>query len=90
MIYNIDNNFHQIESYKERNLYYKIFAGYLFNELIPGYLERKDGFFNLLTSLLKNPDRFSGSEENIKDILAESRKLDAHITFCLLYTSRCV
>ncbi len=24
------------ESYKERNLYYKFFAGYFFNELVPG------------------------------------------------------
>lgn len=36
------------ESYKERNLYYKIFAGCLFNELIPGLEIRADAFLNLI------------------------------------------
>ncbi len=38
------------ESEKERNLYYKIFAGYLFNDLIPGYDNRLHAFCNLLNS----------------------------------------
>ena len=38
------------ESEKERNLYYKIFAGYLFNELIPGHDLRVKSFFDLLKS----------------------------------------
>jgi hypothetical protein len=38
------------ESEKERNLYYKIFAGYLFNELVPGYDSRVQAFFELLNN----------------------------------------
>lgn len=34
------NNPHIFESKKERNLYYKFFAGYLCNDLIPGWEER--------------------------------------------------
>ena len=48
-----NNEFHIRESYKERNLYYKIFAGYIFNELIPGEEERKNQFLNLLNEILK-------------------------------------
>ena len=45
MIYNInDADLCENESYKERNLYYKIFAGYLFNELVPGNKKRKAAF----------------------------------------------
>ena len=36
------------ESYKERNLYYKLFAGYLFNELIEGWQGRFESFISLL------------------------------------------
>lgn len=39
------------ESKKERNLYCKFFAGYFFNELIPGYESRLANF----TVLLQNP-----------------------------------
>ena len=42
MIFYFDEPFEKKESHKERNLYYKIFAGYLFNELVPGLEERKD------------------------------------------------
>lgn len=42
---NSDTDF---ESEKERNLYYKIFAGYLFNELIPGFGDRLKEFCRLL------------------------------------------
>ena len=38
------------ESEKERNLYYKIFGGYLFNELVPDYEMRVQNFFDLLKS----------------------------------------
>jgi hypothetical protein len=37
-----------LESYKERNFYYKVFAGYLFNELLPEYKANKAAFFDLL------------------------------------------
>ena len=36
------------ESYKERNLYFKLFAGYLFNELIEGWQGRFESFISLL------------------------------------------
>ena len=36
------------ESEKERNLYYKFFAGYFFNEMISGYKDRLKGFVDLL------------------------------------------
>ena len=36
------------ESEKERNLYYKFFAGFFFNELVPGYEERVKSFYELL------------------------------------------
>lgn len=38
MIFSLNNN--AFESEKERNLYYKFFAGYFFNELIDGYSDR--------------------------------------------------
>ena len=43
-----ENSPEVFESEKERNLYYKIFAGYLFNNLIPGYDDRLQAFCNLL------------------------------------------
>ena len=46
MIYDISET--SFESEKERNLYYKIFAGYLFNELVPDYNSRVQAFFKLL------------------------------------------
>ena len=36
------------ESYKERNLYYKFFAGYFFNELVPGWEQRLNEFCQLI------------------------------------------
>ena len=49
MIFEINkSNWKETESYKERNFYYKIFAGYLFNELIPGEENRKNQFIELL------------------------------------------
>jgi hypothetical protein len=39
-----------IESEKERNFYYKFFAGYYFNELIPGYNYRVTEFSNLINN----------------------------------------
>ena len=46
MIFNNDKN--HFESEKERNFYYKIFAGYIFNELIEGYEERVNIFIDIL------------------------------------------
>lgn len=38
------------ESEKERNLYYKFFAGFFFNELVPGYEKRVHAFYNFMFS----------------------------------------
>lgn len=40
----------RFESYKERNLYYKFFAGYFFNELVEGCNKRLEAFYALLRS----------------------------------------
>ena len=41
-------NKRKFESEKERNLYFKFFAGFYFNELIRGYQERLKEFYGLL------------------------------------------
>ena len=43
-----DNTPTTFESEKERNFYYKILAGYYFNELIPGYEDRLKSFCDLI------------------------------------------
>jgi hypothetical protein len=48
MIYDISET--SFESEKERNLYYKIFAGYLCNELVPDYDSRVQAFFEVLNA----------------------------------------
>jgi hypothetical protein len=52
MLFNGDGRV--FESYKERNLYFKFFAGYFFNELIPGHEERLSFFANLVASQLRS------------------------------------
>jgi len=39
------------ESEKERNLYYKFFAGYFFNEMVDGYQNRFVNFLSLINNL---------------------------------------
>ncbi len=46
-----------LESEKERNLYYKFFAGYFFNELVEGYQQRVSDFYKFLFP--KSPDKAS-------------------------------
>lgn len=84
MLFDTGENFYKIESYKERNLYYKMFAGYLFNEFIPdfkSYTRRKIKFFELLIGILEDPTRFRGDKEIISNILAASQVQDIHTTF---------
>lgn len=45
-----------VESEKERNLYAKFFAGYFFNELVPGAEKRLDGFANLIQEKARKCD----------------------------------
>lgn len=66
---------HALESKKERNFYSKVFAGYYFNELIPGYESRLRDFTGLLRA-----DRgltFSGSLDEQFRLSEES----THVTF---------
>ncbi len=46
MLFDIGNDI--FESEKERNLYYKFFAGYFFNELVSGYEKRLERFKEIL------------------------------------------
>ncbi len=54
------------ESEKERNLYYKIFAGYLFNDLIPGHEERLQDFCYLLNNPIELGKKCSTSDIKLK------------------------
>jgi hypothetical protein len=72
------------ESYKERNLYYKIFGGYLFNELLPDYEKRKKIFFDLLTEQVSSDQHFAKTIDLGKPLLAvlnELSKDDLHVSF---------
>jgi hypothetical protein len=49
MLFNTaEENFFEIESERERNLYSKIFSGYIFNEIVPGYEDRVQKFIKLI------------------------------------------
>jgi len=45
-----DRSISIFESEKERNLYYKVFAGYLLNEFIPGYQDRLMSFCSVINN----------------------------------------
>ncbi len=81
MIFNLVDNFKALESYKERNLYYKIFAGYLFNELIEGYDERKNLFIQLLRKKLKDNKMYFGNENLINEFINKIENQEFHLTF---------
>ncbi len=63
------------ESNKERNLYYKIFGGYLCNEFIEGYDERIKG----LISILSNPT--SPLNKKLPVVSVDLDPNDIHISF---------
>ncbi len=48
------------ESEKERNLYYKFFAGYFFNDLVSGYERRVKSFYELLFYEYKDEENSFG------------------------------
>ena len=81
MIFNEVDNFIDLESYKERNLYYKIFAGYLLNELIEGYNERKIKFIELLKNKLNDNNLFFGNNVLINQLLGKIGTEELHLTF---------
>jgi len=73
------------ESYKERNLYFKIFCGYLFNELIDGYIERIDSFFTLLKNTISenSEERFysNSNKSNCIDTLKKIQENRFFVSF---------
>jgi len=69
-----DNRPDTFESEKERNLYYKIFAGYILNELIPGYPNR----LNNLCKVINNPEERGKSAPTSKLILHPAH---THVSF---------
>jgi len=75
-----EKSFYQKESYKERNLYYKIFAGCLFNELLPEYLANKTAFFDLLISHT-DAKRYVADNVPLKQVLSELARDQIHVTF---------
>jgi len=87
MIFKFTDNigqFKDIESYKERNFYYKVFTGYLFNELLPDYQKNKVAFFNLLTEQISGEQSFgkqSISDAKLTQILDELLFNDIHVSF---------
>lgn len=81
MIFNLIGDFNNNESYKERNLYYKLFAGYLFNELLEGADNRKSGFFQLLDGVLNSPARFKGDKQKIHELISGIANEPVSVTF---------
>lgn len=77
---NLDS-FDELESYKERNLYYKIFAGYLLNEVVPEYTSRKEKFFDLITSIHEDSDRVFDTDGRLRDIIETIKVEDMSVTF---------
>ena len=75
MLFHTDDT--AFESEKERNFYYKIFAGYFFNELIGGYSDRVEGFIHLLNIKTRLPNDHLGDVPCL-DISAVRVSFDNH------------
>lgn len=74
----------QYESYKERNLYYKVFAAYLFNEFLPDYHQKKKAFFNLLMNQVNSDQHFARRVDlgkPIGEVLKELAADNLHVSF---------
>ena len=69
------------DSYKERNLYCKIFAGYFFNEIVPGIEKRKQDFVNKIFTEIRNDERYSGSFSAIQSALQAFMEKENKMTF---------
>lgn len=82
MIFNTEvENFYETESYKERNLYYKVFAGYLLNEVIPGYQDRKEGLLSMLKELTTDAERCIDPMGKATSILDDIKSENWQTTF---------
>lgn len=71
----------EFESNRERNLYYKFFAGYFFNELIEGVEKRKAAFCDLLISKVVDFEKSIGSEKIMKEAINSLNTGDFAVTF---------
>ncbi len=72
------------ESYKERNFYYKVFVGYLFNELLPDYEKKKFAFFDLLKDKIGSKQYFSKpgiDNDSLSNSLHELALTDIKVSF---------
>ncbi len=82
MIFNSDyDDFYEGESYKERNLYYKIIGGYLLNESVDGYNKRKEQFFNLLLENCNRSGYIHGNDTVAIERLEQISKESLNVTF---------
>lgn len=82
MIFRTDTkDFYELESYKERNLYYKIFAGYLLNEAVPGYISRKEKFLDLITNIKGDSERVFDSNGQVMSVIEAMKNEDISTTF---------
>lgn len=82
MIYKTEiEDFHLLESYKERNLYYKVFGGYFFNEIIPGYEARKCKFIDLIAENRFDEERLFDPEKRVTSIFDKLRNENINVTF---------
>jgi hypothetical protein len=71
-----DSGHNVFESEKERNLYYKYFAGYYFNELVAGFEKRLSEFCGLLN---RKEMRFGSAIEDDQPIQLSAE--NTHISF---------
>lgn len=82
MVFNLPNNYKLRESYKERNLYYKFFAGYFFNEFISTIDERTIAFIKRLKEIVLNEEnRFIGDKKITLEQLDAIQNETKYITF---------
>ena len=82
MIFNTElDNFYEIESYKERNLYYKVLGGYVLNEFVTGYQQRKAQLFELLQNNCNKENFVFGDAQVGREILVKLANEDVHVTF---------
>lgn len=82
MIFNTEvDNFYEVESYKERNLYYKVLAGYVLNEFITGYQQRKAQLFELLQNNCDKENFVFGDAHIGRHRLVKLANEDIHVKF---------
>ena len=82
MIYKTEiEDFHLFESYKERNLYYKIFGGYFFNEIVPGYETRISKFITLIADNRLEEERIYDPMKCADLIFSKLRNEKINVTF---------